>query len=678
MSTSLPLTLETPVTRTYTVGLRFEGHTRIERRANELQASMIIRELQQTVVEKITPGKMDCVLKLVRDQPTLTGTKGASRVAELYADRSNIGQVAYLAMLNAAKGVIDRELKLEAFLKLLSKEPFAAVEWFIFGRSPYLEKCLQYQLKVSYDYSRNLIHSARRTLDSYLPVSHHLDQPLPEITFTAFLTAIEQFYQEKKAHFEQLEKMTSRQQKFLKKLEMIHQHGKLIADRFTDWLFDSNHPNLEKKGKSSRWKTLKRFSREIEELLRITTIVTESGKNTQNDNKKIKKHSYLSVLRGILVSALLSHYNDGGTVFELMQTHMIRVEHFVAKPFRKRTNKNRKLIPLSLIMGSRYVIERPGNSTVMTELAKTKGQFQITFWRPRQKQTSIVATIRFHQKLLEFLANGACLKLLVLRSNNTPTYKVFVDLVFEGQYQMFLSKKAIEKLSLKTEFPGKPVEAIGIDINRIGEHMLVFSERVDFPSELLTITDRYLHLELVLKQLHRCLTKREEFYACNPSSYNAIRLKKIFTELNFVYARRHRLLKEIHRQCSRLVSKVLLKTRSPILCIENLHLTAGGSRGPLAKAILNMPDNVDLYERSVLLVQFLSGQVVDLRRIHPAYTSQGPHVGCSASTPGSLVRSYNSYDRVTCPACGQLVNTHHNAACLIRDRGLFSPSSSCS
>ena len=166
---ALDTTLETIVTRTYTVGLVFQGATRTEQRKNEKKANEIVRGLQQLINDKITAEKMDQTLELIRQEPTWQGTTGAAKIAAYFNDRSNIGQVAYLTMLNAAKGTIDKERKISCFINKLSEEPLSAVEWLVFGRSPYLEWFLQYQLQIAYDYSRNLVHSARRTVDSHLP-----------------------------------------------------------------------------------------------------------------------------------------------------------------------------------------------------------------------------------------------------------------------------------------------------------------------------------------------------------------------------------------------------------------------------------------------------------------------------------------------------------------------------
>ena len=94
----LPVTLNTPVVHTYTVGVQCEGETRQERRVNELQANAIVKQLQEQATEKITFPAINTALTLVHNEPTLHGTSGAARLAQALQDRSNLGQIASLEL----------------------------------------------------------------------------------------------------------------------------------------------------------------------------------------------------------------------------------------------------------------------------------------------------------------------------------------------------------------------------------------------------------------------------------------------------------------------------------------------------------------------------------------------------------------------------------------------------
>ncbi len=182
-------------------------------------------------------------------------------------------------------------------------------------------------------------------------------------------------------------------------------------------------------------------------------------------------------------------------------------------------------------------------------------------------------------------------------------------------------------------------------------------------------------IQQTLQSFYRICQRILEFY---PSVFSQRRLTKLRGELQRVYRRRKRLLAALHRECGRLVSRVLLQGQSSLLCVEDLSLSARGARGALAKAILNMPDDLDLYEGSVLVVEWLTGRKVPIQHVSPYRTSQGPLVGCPASVAGCL-RRRGQWDFAECSACQQLVNSHQNAAKLIRDRGteLYSGSRPC-
>jgi hypothetical protein len=677
--------LKASVTRTYTTGLRFEGTSRKNRRTNEQLANTIVCDLQKQIRTKITPDKMDKTLDVVREQKDLSGTKGAAVIAKLFNDRSNLGQVAYVTMLAAAKGTLDREKKIKAFINRLETEPTAAVEWLVFCRSPYLEWSLQYQLTIAYDYARNLIHSARRTVDRYLPEEYQLERSLPRLSTSAILTAIQEYRSLITQQFSLSEnkngELSYRQKTFAKKLALLDQQQLLIAECLTRWLKELNDLNVREKEtknnrSNSRWKALKRLVVDVEELLAIEL------------NKNIKKYSYLSAIRGILVHALLPFFQMGNVVKKLIDQEIICPEHLVARPFREEkkivnnnennnTNNKRytssKLLPLSLLMGSKYVVGRPGSSTVMTELATTHGSFKISIWSPGKRKSALLATIRFLKKLQQYLDNGALLKLLILRSTDGPSGKLLVDLVFSGQYWMFVSTDFMKNSSFSdnTSFTGN--SALGIDVNRVSPFILAFSEDISLPAELLTIMSRYLQLEKVISKLQRCKARWQRIYCKKPSTFIQNRVNKHSRELSFIYTRRKRLLREIHRQCSRLIALAVVHTNVSSLVIEDLGLSVRGTRGSLAKAILSMPDELDVFTRALLLVELFTGKNIPLHAVSPAYTSSGPHVDCPSSPQGRLSRSSSSYDFVRCSTCGLVVNTHINAARVIRDRTFSSP-----
>jgi 2-oxo-4-hydroxy-4-carboxy--5-ureidoimidazoline (OHCU) decarboxylase len=640
------------------VGLQFEGNTRATRRQNELTANHIIRELQQEVRDKITRDRVDQAIELLRAHPEWDGTKGAAHLAKALGERSNLGQATWLVVLNAAKGVIDREAKLQTFVERLMESPEALIEWFVFGRVPYLEKGLMYHYGLKFDNCRNLVLSARRTLDSSLPEAQQLHTSLPAISTAEFLTAIKQFAQQIHIDFARVETLSANQQQFLTKLHKVAQHRDWLAEHLREALADWNHPT--ETTPCSRWRWLKQVSETVH-----TTLQASSNRKTEPN-----AYVYLSVLRGILVSALLPHYCQGETVKKLRETQLLRVEHLVAKPFRKNRASSTKLLPLPLVMGSKYVVGRPGNNAAITDLLRQTGTIPLQIWRPHQKKHALTATLRVHPKLREFLTNGATLKLLVLRSGRPPAGKLRVAVVLEGHYWMFLSRTAIERTTIPFRSVLAPIDALGLDINRPGVHMLTLSEPILLTPYLLRLCHKYHRLGDVIGQLGKAVTRATRWRRHFPSVFSLRYYTKMTGELARVHAARARCLAELHHASARFVSSVLVQTGSPLLCAEDLSTSARNTRGALAKVILAMPDQEELYTRAVLLASYIAGCPIELRKVNPAYTSQGVHRACSVNPPGRIIRRPRQWDYAECSRCHQQVNTHREAADHIRELGL--------
>ena len=88
---------------------------------------------------------------------------------------------------------------------MLEDYPEEAVCWFLFGRTPILEKRLQYLLQVKYEYGRNLVLSGRRVLDNYLPIKDTLETSLPLPTKLKLQHAMLSYNQMIQQHFTEQE-----------------------------------------------------------------------------------------------------------------------------------------------------------------------------------------------------------------------------------------------------------------------------------------------------------------------------------------------------------------------------------------------------------------------------------------------------------------------------------------
>jgi len=489
--------LNRTVSRTYRMGIQFNGANAKERRKHEDQAVEIVRGYQQQLYEKLTPEKVKLALFEVKQNPSLSGTKGSAILRKKLGDCTNLGEAAYLPLLESVKGTIVREKKLQKAFDLLKDDPSSALEWYLFGRSPYIEGQLQHYYRHPHKYITDLLIGARRKFDRYLPEREHFVSSLPRCSSQEFLVGINAFHQKITTQFEEEKRLSPAQKGFLNKLTRLIKYSDELACLFSEWLTHWNTPE-EISAESekitpiipvkSRWKSFNTFSAEVSEWLL-----------TKGERKTVK-YAYRSILRGILLTALLPHYNGGKIVVNLLQTDcektIIPRTSLVGFPFSKKKANYAKKLPLHLLMGKRYVVERPGNAQEMTKIVQQTGQLSLGFWPYRKYRQRFFGVIRFHKKVLSFIRRGVNIKLLSLVALDAPANKLLVSVTLSGKYQHFLSENKITALSndIRANYTHRfnnSAQALGVDVNRLGEHMLAFSEHVAIPKELLTLVAKY-------------------------------------------------------------------------------------------------------------------------------------------------------------------------------------------
>ncbi|MCH8908600.1 MAG: hypothetical protein IH840_16055 [Candidatus Heimdallarchaeota archaeon] len=133
-----------------------------------------------------------------------------------------------------------------------------------------------------------------------------------------------------------------------------------------------------------------------------------------------------------------------------------------------------------------------------------------------------------------------------------------------------------------------------------------------------------------------------------------------------MYERRKRLLREIKNQCKLLSVAVLIQSKAKQFNVEDLQMSARGKSGALAKAILAMPDEINIFEQAVILASSYRQADIELKLINPFKTSSN-HYDCG----GKWRRSLGNWDLCQCTFCEAEVNTHFNAALHIRDGGVL-------
>lgn len=659
-------------------------------------------------------------------------------------DGSNLGQSAYTYLIIATKEYIERCNKVQTFCEWLmeDKNEHSLVEWFIFGRVPWLESRLGAYHHVKRQYSINLIHGSRRTLDKSLPDAFQLKTPLPiptNLELQKVMVKVTEDILHKFTTNANSENyfLSKRQLAYQRKLVLLEPHYSLVSKILLEEFFKPN----SQRNSPSRWYLLKNAAKRVYHELKQLN---------DNEDKKLlssyNERSFFSVIRNFIVTALIPHLKENGmTVSQyaiINEYECLKAEKLLVKPFQKKKKnastsksqgknkyyfqkrrKEKLKLPLKLEMGSKYVVLRPGNGKVLTELALKKQQFPIILKQGKGKSTiKITAKVIIHSKLKEYLMKGAEIATIILRSGKAPAYKLQAQVTLKGEEWVFYSKKVIQQAEwvFKREKKSvlKPVtitngngnrngngivnenkndpniRPVALDINRPHDKMLVFSEIVKQPNKLNTIINNYQTLEGQLKTLNRKLSKligsssssinnntnttNDDNGNVNVTLVNIASLEgykrwkadKLLGEINRIYNRRKRLLRAIHLEASIFTTSVLIQGKYNVFGIEDLDISARNTKGALAKAILSMPDEQRLYTRAVNLAQMINNFPISLELVNPRYSSQAKHINCpvAKNKQNKLERKKGqSWDEVTCNDCGQLVNIHDHSALVLRE-----------
>ncbi len=579
-----------------------------------------IRKLEERQVLLLTPFVVKKAVDLYRTNPKERFF--IRKLGKAVGMNPNIAESAFHWLHIAVKGKIDKEKKVQGMLNFLLKNPQQLIEWLIFGRSPYTERSLENYWKLKRRYIINLLTNSRTQVDSfwrkkkktiYTSATLKLNYLLPTCTQQDVLQAIDDalFYYTHK--FSTLQQLNNNQQAFLNKIKLLKKEQTTVVPFLTSWI---NSPQ------SSRWKSLKELSEQLAQVL---------GKPTRK---------LFSAVRLIVVFTLFDYYMQ--SVPQLVK--VLPITNVVPPPF-KRKKKGR--LPIILLMNKNYVITRQGNAQEVTAQIQKQGWTELGF--PSKGKQKLTAQVHFPPKVVEYLNNGAHIKVFQVTSGQAPRFKPRVDVVLEGVHACFRSTRLLHHYL--RNISAKKTSILGVDINRLGQYMITFNAPIPLPQDLLDLAAQYEHLSTkVLDELNKgLLRKRKE--------YNSRGSCKLKGELNRVYTRRHRILREITRLLPHFLAAVMVKKKCQVLKIERLTVDPTGTKGALAKAIYTMPDSLFIYKKAVWLASLELGYDVQLESVRPYHTST-VHYGCG----GVLTRQKGLYDVAPCKKCGQQVNTHDNAA----------------
>jgi len=327
------------------------------------------------------------------------------------------------------------------------------------------------------------------------------------------------------------------------------------------------------------------------------------------------------------------------------------------------------------------VIIRPGDASVLTQRMRQDGY--VDLWVPncplprlkgtifRQRASSRPRVIERVQKRLllrvpasakmrQILQQGAHIQLIQLMPPRGPARKIHVNITFTGHPLAFvaikhLSPRALQAYQEDIVFLPSSDLRLATDLNRIGPDVIAFSTGSPLSTPLRQTCRAYHQTSRTLQQLHRCLSLAQR----GSSSH---RPRALHQELSHVERRRQNLRKAVHDRCGPEIGQQLVLTHACLLLSEALALNPTGTRGGLAKAIYNMPDDVAILERAVSSVSVtFPDRVLTLRLYRPDGTSL-IHVNCPHDPPGRLKRTPSHYDWAPCSRCHQVINTHINSS----------------
>ncbi|MFX0091347.1 MAG: hypothetical protein ACFFBD_06250, partial [Candidatus Hodarchaeota archaeon] len=521
------------VKRTYRTALQYPGVTGSTKNQLKKDVAARIRELCGEVMGICLKHAEQATELVVTRQISGTGTKGAARLAEAVQDRSNIGQSAYLTLIETTKGyrrVIKKLNDVQKFFKEYPQEWASFVYW---GRSTFAESVMAIKWRVKRTYARNFIVGVRNKLDNVFPEELKLGATWKSISKETFTQAGQQLQKEVQERIKERQdqkKPVDKTQTFANKVVKLTESAEKILKI------------LNQEPLTLGWKSLRNRSKEVAQAL---------------PGRAKKYHSALRTLLSLAVSPPLQ---AEPVTSQSIGVDMIVPTNCLGKPFSRYhgsssassdASPSPKLQPINLVMGSKYVIKRPGNYTQLTTLLKDQlkqdpKKAGIPLIIP--STVPVLGSIRrlpaqvhlpMSHKMRQILLQGAKLTLIRLMPPVGPSQKVRVDLVFEGPVSAFIATKHLKKpTSAKAPpFQRSPKTShVGVDVNRPGPYILAYYPQARLSQILLDLCQSYLDKKKVIRSIHRSISLAEK-------DNTLPRARKLRQELNLVYTRRANLLK---------------------------------------------------------------------------------------------------------------------------------------
>jgi hypothetical protein len=321
-----------------------------------------------------------------------------------------------------------------------------------------------------------------------------------------------------------------------------------------------------------------------------------------------------------------------------------------------------------MVSGPNYTIKREKN-TISLEMMCFEGHFYLKFKFLKDGwNKSIEVKVKPSRKMRQFINKDVKLKTMIVLPPQEPARDVDIQLVFEGDKEVFIGTKHLAK-PLKTP----KTDEIAIDINRRGEHAIVNSLGLPIPEEISKLNDRWDKVIDEIKQFQSLLAQIEDH--TKDQSNNDWKRANYQTYIELLYQRKKELRKTYHQALVNWVGRQMVSSEAKTLIIEDLNCHTYGTRKALARAIESMADETKLYAREVYAVSLFTHRNCELVTLD-ARNSSRIHVDCG----GQLQRDLENYDIAPCSKCKQKVNTHANAASFLLNQfrydSVHSPESS--
>jgi hypothetical protein len=217
---------------------------------------------------------------------------------------------------------------------------------------------------------------------------------------------------------------------------------------------------------------------------------------------------------------------------------------------------------------------------------------------------------------------------------------------------------------------------LSLDVNRLGsEQALVFGGWChgqfyqlarDYQNALNAQFQRWAsHLEVLDGETSR-LNRRLARYRNKGHPVDTDWYRRRVKELRCVNRRKHELKKAAYLRAAETIYKLITETRPDFFFYEDLQgLSTRGKRGSFAKLLTWMLTRIDAVMELVENWCQASGVATRFKKLDARNTSS-IHNRCG----GRLLRGSGQWDNAPCKRCGQIINTHVNAAFNLIIRGL--------